>query len=243
MMSFFTTGDQNPKKRFVHQLDPRVKLISFFTLGLAAVFTPSRCFLKFMGYFLMLLILVVVDRIPVKEVGKRMALILPLLFFLASSVLLFGGEKFSQDLMIIWNLFIKSFLIFLSLAVLSLTTEFHHLVKALELLRIPRLIPALLFFAHRYSFLFSQEGQRMLRARESRRFGRKKKMAEIKLFSRLLSPLFFRTFSRSERVYAAMLSRGYEGKIQTMSFLSLGTRDILFIFFFFSILVFIWVWP
>jgi energy-coupling factor transporter transmembrane protein EcfT len=47
------------------------------------------------------------------------------------------------------------------------------------------------------------------------------------------------TFERSERIYAAMLSRGYEGKIRTLSFFRLGKRDFFFIFLFHIFLVFV----
>lgn len=242
MKSFFLTEKPKSKKRFLHRLDPRVKLISFFVLILAFVFTPSHQYLKFMVYFFMLLFMIVLNRVTVKDLGKRLFFIFPLLVFLASSLLLFGKNKFYQDLDILWNILIKSVLCFLSLAVLSLTTEFYYLVKGLELLKLPRIIPSILSFAYRYSFLFGREAERLNRAKESRNFGKRKKLDEIKIISRLLPHLFLRTFARSERIYAAMLSRGYEGKIKTLNFFKPGRKDFLFVSFFLSLLVITLIW-
>lgn len=243
MMTLFLNEKPRSNKRFLHRLDPRAKLISFFVLIFAIAFTPSHQYLKFMIYFFMLFLMIVLDRIPLKDLGKRLLLIIPLLFFLASSVLLFGKNQPYRELYIIWNISIKSILIFLSLAVLSLTTEIYHLLKALELLKLPRIIPSLLSFAYRYSFLLAREAERLNRARESRSFGRKKKRVEIKMLSRLLPHLFFRTLTRSERIYAAMLSRGYEGKIQTLSFYKPGKEDFLFIFLFSFLLLIALILP
>lgn len=237
MTSFFLAEKPKSKKRFLHRLDPRVKLISFFVLILAVVFTPSHHYLKFMVYFFMLLFMIILDRIPIKDLGKRLFFIFPLLVFLASSLILFGKNQHSGDLDILWNILIKSLLSYLSLAVLSLTTEFYHLVKGLELLKLPRIIPSILSFAYRYNFLFVREAERLNRAKESRSFGKRKKLGEIKILSQLVPHLFFRTYARSERIYAAMLSRGYEGKIKTLSFFKPGKKDFLFIFLFSFLLV------
>jgi len=237
MTSFFLAEKPKSKKRFLHRLDPRVKLISFFVIILAVVFTPSHHYLKFMVYFFLLLFIIILDRIPIKDLGKRLFFIFPLLIFLASSLLLFGKNKHSGDLDILWNILIKSLLSYLSLAVLSLTTEFYHLVKGLELLKLPRIIPSILSFAYRYNFLFVREAERLNRAKESRSFGKRKKLGEIKILSQLVPHLFFRTYARSERIYAAMLSRGYEGKIKTLSFFKPGKKDFLFIFLFSFLLV------
>jgi len=79
---------------------------------------------------------------------------------------------------------------------LTLTTDFYDLIKSLELFKLPRVVPALLAFAYRYSFLFLREAKRMWAAKEARTFGKRKKIEEIKTLTRLLPRLFLRVFDR-----------------------------------------------
>lgn len=241
MMPLFFSEKPISRKKFLHQLDPRVKLFVFTVIIFVIIFTPSRQFFKFMVYFLMLLLMIAFDRIPLKSLGKRLLLIVPLLIFLTFSVIIFGENQPPQKLDILWNIMIKSALCFLSAAVLTLTTEFYDLIKGLELLRLPLIVPSLLSFAYRYSFLFVKEAVRMNRAKESRSFGKRKKLMEIKIFSRLLPHLFFRTLERGERIYAAMLSRSYDGRIQTLNYFKPEMNDFFFIFLFLFILLVTWI--
>lgn len=238
MTSFFFSEKDNSRASFLHRLDPRVKIISFFFLIAAIVFTSSHDHYKFLVYFFMLVFMTVLSRIPFKDLARRLVLIFPLLIFLAAALIFFERNPFSENLDILWNLFVKSILCFLCLAVLILTTEFYHLVQGLGHLKVPRIITSLLSFAYRYSFLFAHEAERLRRAKESRSFGNRKKLEEVSTVTHIVPHLFFKTFERSERIYAAMLSRGYEGKIQTLSFFRLGKRDFFFVFLFHIFLAF-----
>jgi len=242
MFPLFAAGTTSNKK-LIHRLDPRVKLLSMCFFVLAVIFTPYQRPLKFMMYFLLLLLLAVMDRIPFRAAVGRLLLLVPLLLFLGLSAVLFGGNKPQENVNILWNITVKSGLTFLSLLVLTLTTDFYDLVKILELVKLPQVIPSLLSFAYRYSFLFLGEAKRMLTAKEARSFGKKNKIEEIRTLTRLLPRLFLRALDRSERIYAAMLARGYKGSIQTLKYFNLQKADFVFIFLFLSTTAVIWVWP
>jgi len=243
MMFPFFAAKKTSAKQFIHGLDPRIKLLSMCFFILAIIFTPYQRPFKFMMYFLLLLLLTVVDRIPLKAAFGRLLLLGPFLLFLGLSKVLFGQNEPQENLNIIWNITVKSGLTFLSLLVLTLTTDFYDLIKSLELFKLPRVVPALLAFAYRYSFLFLREAKRMWAAKEARTFGKRKKIEEIKTLTRLLPRLFLRVFDRSERIYAAMLARGYKGTIQTLKYFKLQRVDFFFIILFLSIITVIWVWP
>ena len=67
---------------------------------------------------------------------------------------------------------------------------------------------------------------RMIRAREARSFGKRGK--EIKNFIRLISVLLVRSVERAERIYQAMLSRGFRGEIRVLRKHTIRFYDILF---------------
>ncbi|MFQ6069208.1 MAG: cobalt ECF transporter T component CbiQ [Candidatus Aminicenantales bacterium] len=240
-MISITSEKPGSRRAFLDSLDPRVKFVSFIIFMFVIIFTPFRHYLKFLAYCVMLAVMIITTRISIGEIIKKLLLLFPLLFFLALSVILFGKNQFHHNLDTLWNIFIKSSLSFFTLILLSSTTEFYSLIKGLEQLKIPHIITSLLLFGFRYSSLLKREAERLNMAREARSFEKKRKGQEIKTLSSLIPHLFLRTFLRSERIYAAMLSRGYRGKIQTLSSFKLSKNDFLFISALLSILTVILV--
>lgn len=234
---FFFERDNNISS-VIHLIDPRVKIISLFLLMIIIAITSPLSHYKFLVYFLMIVLMICFSRIRLKNLARRLLLLVPLLMFLTFSVLIFGKRPFSEDVVILWNLFVKSALIFLCLAVLSSTTKFYHLAKGLEQLKVPQIVTSLLSFAYRYSFLFAKEAERLKRALESRNFTRRSKREQWKVMSHVVPHIFLKTLERSERIYMAMLSRGFERKIQTFTLFKVGKNDYIFFFLFLFLLVF-----
>jgi len=213
---------------FLRKLDPRVKIFLFVAFSLAVAVTPVPDERRFAAYFLFLLAIAALSRQSLTRSIKQTALLFPFLLGLGLTIFLFGRETPAQKLNLFLALGIKTFLILLALQLFLLTTEFYRLLKALESLRVPSLAVAIVSFAHRYVFLFREEVDRLMKAKKSRTFGRKKIRREITIASHLVPAIATRSLQRSERIYAAMLSRGYDGKtIRTLDVLKLRKEDIL----------------
>jgi cobalt/nickel transport system permease protein len=95
-------------------------------------------------------------------------------------------------------------------------------------LGIPEVFVSQLLFLYRYLFVLMEETMRMIRARHLRSFGKKGHGMGVSIS--LISMLFIRTVERAERVYYAMLSRGYIGIIYPAKKYSLKINDFLCIF-------------
>jgi len=65
---------------------------------------------------------------------------------------------------------------------------------------------------YRYVFVIVDEVQRMIRARNARNY-RGKWIWQSKVVGSIIANLFLRSYERGERVYLAMLSRGYNGDL------------------------------
>jgi cobalt/nickel transport system permease protein len=91
------------------------------------------------------------------------------------------------------------------------TTSFPGICHALQKLRIPEVFISQLLFLYRYIFVLIEETLRMVRARDLRSFGKKGKGMGV--FINLIGTLFMRTIERADRIYHAMLSRGFSGTI------------------------------
>jgi cobalt/nickel transport system permease protein len=104
--------------------------------------------------------------------------------------------------------------------VLAYTTPFHELVDGLRSLRLPLIMVSIISFMYRYLAVLSEEVTRMTRARASRSAaavggaGGGSIAWRARVTGSMVGSLFLRSYERSERIYAAMLARGFEGEIR-----------------------------
>ncbi|MFZ5650812.1 MAG: cobalt ECF transporter T component CbiQ [Bacillota bacterium] len=101
-----------------------------------------------------------------------------------------------------------------AVSVLTATTPFSELMQALRGLKVPDVFVQLLEFTIRYFHVLSDEVQRMKIARKSRCFETGRSLFSIGTYitlGQLVGVLFARSWDRGERIYRAMLSRGYPG--------------------------------
>ncbi len=220
------SGVQSP----IHHLDARAKILVFFTLIVVGVSSPPDAFLLFGFLVLTLISIALLAKLPLGHLAKKILVILPFLFLVTLSIpfmkkdmvgggynLGLGGLSVSKSgLWILWNVVIKSCLGVFSIILLSSTTSFPDLIKGMERLRTPRIFTVLTSFMYRYSFILIDEIYRMKRARDSRCFGGKW-FWHSKVIGHMVGSLFLRSFHRGERVYLAMLSRGYQGTMPETS--------------------------
>lgn len=115
---------------------------------------------------------------------------------------------------------LKSWISVQAALLLAFTTPFHDLVDALRQLRLPRIMVAIISFMYRYLAVLADEATRMSRARASRSAaapdGRPGGSIawRAKVTGSMVGSLFLRSYERSERIYAAMQARGFEGEFR-----------------------------
>ncbi len=76
----------------IHSLDARVKVIAFVSCLVICVTTPTGAYHAFLGYFLCLLILAVLSRIPLAYIVKRSLVVVPFVLLIALFLPFKGGE-------------------------------------------------------------------------------------------------------------------------------------------------------
>ena len=95
---------------------------------------------------------------------------------------------------------------------LAATTTTRDLIVGLDRLRCPQILTQIATFMLRYLDVLLGEARRMRIARISRgddpRF-----LWQVRGFAAGIGALFLRAFERGERVYLAMVSRGYAGRM------------------------------
>ena len=228
---------------YIHRIDPRIKIVGIFALVLAIIFTPPHQFSSFGLYFLFILILILLSKIPLKFIFKRSLVVIPFVLMVAVFIPFFkkgeiaGGYSFGSlrltvtysGLMILWNVLAKSYLSVLNMILLVASTRFSDFLKALEKLKIPHIFTMVLSFMYRYIFVIEDELMKMNQAKESRWVG-KSKWRHIKTLANMVAVLFIRAYERGEQVYLAMCSRGFRDKIRTLHNFKLNLGDVYFLF-------------
>ena len=143
------------------------------------------------------------------------------------------------------SILVRSWLSVQMAILLAGTTPFPDLIHALEHLRLPRTLTTIIAFLYRYLFVLTDEVYRLLRARESRSAGlpglkRGGKLTwRASVAGNMVGQLFLRSYERSDRIYNAMLSRGYAGHIRTLNPHRMSRSDWLSLFVFIVILLFL----
>ncbi|MGQ9673625.1 MAG: energy-coupling factor transporter transmembrane component T family protein [Candidatus Aminicenantales bacterium] len=230
MSPHFSFENPRKKKSFIHELDPRAKLLGILALIPLILITPPQNYLNFGIFAAILFGLLVLSRPSWSDLTKSLIFLFPVLAFLTLSVFLTPEKEPGHHLSVIWNIWSKFLLSFLAVAVLRLTTDVGDLVKAVVKMKAPPLLTSILFLSLHAVFLLGEEAERMNRALESRSCGKIKKGRKIKVLFSLMFQLFDRAFSRSQKVLAAMLSRGFDGRLRTFYDFRLKDADFLFLF-------------
>jgi cobalt/nickel transport system permease protein len=136
---------------------------------------------------------------------------------------------------------LKSWLSVQAAIVMAAVTPFPELLQAMRSVGIPRLLVAMFGLTWRYLFVLVDEALRLIRARAARSgvsSSPSLKAAKegggiiwrAQVAGGMAGSLFLRGFDRSDRIYTAMLSRGYDGEVRVMPIPPLNTTSKLVLF-------------
>ncbi len=206
----------------LHLLEARTKLLGFAALIIAVLWIPAGNDFAFFAYFFLTAILMGISQIPLIYIIGRTLIILPFIVLASLAAPWRGVAGLSA-------LFLRAILCLMLLIVLTNTTRFVELLRGLRKLGCPRILVLNLGFLYRYLFVLTEEVMRMRQARDCRRVGRAPMKEELKLLGSMIGTLLLRSFEHAERMYQAMLSRGYSGDLQVLAPRNFTWRDLIFL--------------
>ncbi|NDG09895.1 MAG: cobalt ECF transporter T component CbiQ [Actinobacteria bacterium] len=208
----------------MHQLAPETKILSIFLFILVVVATPIENFLAYIFYFAIVLVLTRMAQIPLRTLIVRSLIEIPFIFFAllmpffgtGQKVELFGLQLYQEGLLAGAAIVAKGTIGVMMGILLSTTTTAREILEGLTKLRIPAPILGIASFMIRYVNVVNDELGRMKIARESRGF-EERGLRSWRILAQTVGALFIRSYERGERVYLAMLSRGYIGAMPKLS--------------------------
>jgi cobalt/nickel transport system permease protein len=221
----------------IHRLDPRAKIVGLAGITVVGVSTPLDAWPVFAACAVALAAIAALARIAPGIVWSRVRVILPLVVFVAAFVpFVRGGPALQvgplslseQGLETFALVTVKAAIGAVGAVLLGATTSFPDILHGLERLRTPRLLTVIAAFMYRYVFVIVDEARRMRSALAARAY-RPRHLGQVAAIGRLVTALFLRSYERGERVYLAMLARGYGGTMPRFAVLAFRRADTVFL--------------
>ena len=203
-------GDRQEKKTWVSTWEVRMKLVTCIAIAFLLVPVKSPSILG--GYTTFLFVLLLSARLSLHRVQQRLLLLLYFLAFISIPVLLSGGyppspARVEVMLLLMLKATCSVFLMFMMIY----TQPVQLLFNGIGNMNLPDKLVSVLFLSWRYVFLFWEKLSQTHKALHSRLFQGGMNMRVYKTYGEIIGGLFVKSIDGSERVYKAMISRGYTG--------------------------------
>lgn len=228
-MRHLTVDQWSRRESYLHDRDPRAKIIALliFLVLLATAPVPGRLrffVFEMVTFALLLIAAIAVSRLPAGALELRAMAVLPFAFTFGLASWL-AGDPVRAGVLIA-----KSYLSALAVLLLVSTTPVPLLLRGLESLGAPRVFVLIVQFLHRYLFVIAEQGQRMRLAAACRRGpARSARLPNFQAAAGAVSMLFARSYSRAQGIHNAMLSRGFSGQFAANAELHPGVPDVVFL--------------
>jgi cobalt/nickel transport system permease protein len=204
----------------VHRAAPHVKIASMVLFTVVVVLTPREELWAFAGYTVLIAVVMGLARVRPGWLLTRSLIELPFVVFAlilpfvgtGETVRVLGLTLSVEGLYGAWNILAKGTLGVWASLLLAATTTPRDLLLGLDRLRCPQLLTQIATFMLRYLVVILEEARRMRIARLSRGYDQRF-LWQVKAFGIGIGSLFLRSYERGERVYLAMISRGYTGRL------------------------------
>jgi cobalt/nickel transport system permease protein len=180
-------------------------------------------------------VIIALAEIPLLPIFKRMLLVAPLAvgigvfnpFIDHSVVFILNGFYLSGGWLSFFSILIKFILTVLAAFIIIATTGMDRIASALRMLRVPRIFVLQLLLTYRYVSVLMEEVVRTMRAYSLR--DPFHKGIHPGVWGSLAGNLLLRTYDRAQRLYRAMVQRGFQGEYNTGSNRSIRMKDMLYL--------------
>jgi len=235
-MHFDAFDRYHEKESFLHHIDPRVKTLVTVVFIVSNALLPDGAWYAFGLVWIFLLVANYLSQLGLGFSLKRSIIALPFALIAITVLFTIPGEPVTSFRLLGWNLtitdagllrfvsiLIRSWLSVQMAILLVAVTRFPDLIHALEHLHVPAILTTIIAFLYRYLFVLTDEVFRLLRAREARSAASSSSRSggavfwRAKVAGNMAGQLFLRSYERSDRIYNAMVSRGYAGHLYTLN--------------------------
>ncbi|MCP4136070.1 MAG: cobalt ECF transporter T component CbiQ [bacterium] len=205
----------------IHCWDSRCKIVSF--LALVLVIAITRTIPGALAGLFLALVLMIVSRLPLlfllNKVKVALLFLVPL--FLLLPLTSGGKELYTWSVLSLYYdglymaglIGIKTTAIILLFTVMMSSATFTETASALRTLKIPVKLLNMILFTYRYLFVYFDDLRKMKTALTLRGFRSRSRIRSWISSANLIGSMLIRSYEQTERVYNAMILRGYSGEM------------------------------
>jgi cobalt/nickel transport system permease protein len=228
----YVLEELSDRKTSVHGLHPRAKLlITFIYIAIVVSFNRYDV-LGVVPFFFYTAIICALAELPMKILHKRFLIALPFCAFAGLTNLLInqhvaiviGGAEITYGLLSMTAILLRTYLCVMAVFILIATTPFSSMTRELRRMRVPQIFVTLIEMIYRYIGVLIEEAGNMNIAYKLRSVNTKG--IAMKDMGPFAGQLALRSFDRGERVYAAMVCRGFGGEYHEHSPVRMKAGDI-----------------
>lgn len=217
-----------------HRLPSQVKVAAALSFVFLVAITPREAVWGFLIYATAIVTVAMASRIRPAFMALRMLGILPFIAFAFLIPFIGSGQQVevlgltvsSEGLWAAWNIIAKASIGAATSIVLTATTEVPDILAGMNRLKVPVVLTSIAGFMIRYLELIVEEIRRMRVAMTSRGYD-PRWLWEAKPIAASAGAMFVRSYERGERVYDAMVARGFSGEMPELRRREPSARDWL----------------
>ena len=218
----------------VHRLDARAKAVATLVFIGVVMSFPRYAISSLTPLILYPVALVSLGRIPMRYLARKILIAAPFALLIGvfnplldrEPVTAIGSVAISGGWLSFGSIMFRFLLTVGAALALVACTGMNRLGAGLERLGVPRVFVVQLLFLHRYLFVVSDQAAKMKRSAAIRASGRP---LRLRVYGSMVGHLLIRSMDRAERVYRAMVARGFDGEVRILRPSSFGWPDTLFV--------------
>lgn len=211
---------------WIHRWEPRTKLVTgiIMTFLLVSLRTPRLLIYLYLGMTGLLTSM----GFSVKILVKRTIYVFPFLIFMAIPLLVGGGIPPSDErVTLVLLLTFKSLTSLYIMFMIFSSQPIIELLNGLAYMKLPKLFISIVFLSWRYVFLLGEKLSNMYKALIARLFKPNVRKSSLKIYGQVMGGMLIKSIDTSDKVYRAMVSRGFDGTIPTSQPKEIKSMDIV----------------
>lgn len=199
----------------VHRLDARAKAVTTIAFIVTIMSFPCYEVSALAPFLLYPIVLITLGSIPPGLILRKILIALPFAFVIGifnpffdrQPAVMVGSIAISGGWLSFASIMLRFVLTVSAALTLAACTGMYRLCSGLERMGLPRVFAGQLLFLYRYLFVIADEGARMMRSLELRSTGLSS--LRLRVYGPLVGHLLLRSLAHSERIYQAMIARGF----------------------------------
>lgn len=219
LSTLISTDKNNRAEGVLTRFDVRAVTLSLLCYLVAMLSLPATDLGDLLVMWCLLIMATSLSGVRFRSMFRKVIFVLPLILLIGlfnpiidrTPIATFSGVTITRGWVTFLAIILRGVMAVGAVAVVTEGIGFRAICYALRRLGVPKLFTEQLLFLHRYLFVIVEEAEDMSRARLARSGG--KSGLRLRVWATLIGTLLIRSIDRAERIYGAMLARGYQGEM------------------------------